>query len=122
MEELKPGRELDALIAEKVMGLKLESCKPFSVSSIGGPGGHWAPYYSTDIAAAWEVFGRLEGAIISKWYGKWCCSNACTEMWGCYFDEPEETLNQLLNYRDYFTQADTAPHAICLAALKAVEK
>lgn len=62
---MKPGRELDALVAEKVMGLP----KPYETR----PGGDWVynvqdsfvpvrtlKRYSTDISAAWEVVEKMD--------------------------------------------------------------
>jgi len=114
---LKPGRELDALVAEKVMGWK--KIKPPNPSfkltwmwdRLEGAlieDAQLTPRYSTDIAAAWEVVGKFfkdgkQTAVLSRpwlippdyyaWiqYGKRC-------------------------------PGESAPHAICLAALKAVEK
>lgn len=111
---MKPGRELDALIAEKVMGRPTEryaGAVVFSVdpNSIQGvyPLDYIVPHYSTDIAAAWEVvekvydwnfrLERFEG--LSKDY------------YGAQF---------FLNGEWHYGEADTAPLAICLAALKAV--
>lgn len=87
---MKPGRELDALVAEKVLGSE----------RIG-----WAP--STDIAAAWELVEKLKDIL----KGEFCLS----------FVNSEWTV-----YRDWHTDseplgwAQTAPHAICLAALNVV--
>lgn len=58
---MKPGRELDALVAEKVMGWT--GVGPDVDAEIyGWPSGHnkelgvyWVPHYSTDISAAYEV-------------------------------------------------------------------
>lgn len=56
MKELNPGRELDALVAEKVLG------KPRVDGLIKPPDdiSYGVPAYSTDIAAAWEVVEYLE--------------------------------------------------------------
>lgn len=101
MDEMKPGRELDALIAEKVMGLATaEEDSDENWVPVGVPG------YSTDIAAAWEVVGKL---------------------W-----EDQESVFELTRpvgsgFNCRFRQGaikewgETAPHAICLAALKSVE-
>ncbi len=103
------SREIDALIAEKVMGLVVSD----------GITTEWddVPHYSTDIAAAWEVYQRC------FWYGKTkyqpgdclvvCHNPYCEtkeEYWVAYMD---------YDHLECFTRADTAPMAICLAALKA---
>lgn len=62
---MKPGRELDALIAEKVMGLvpcQAYRCpsKPFCHADPESPErGMETRSYSTDISAAWAVVQRL---------------------------------------------------------------
>ena len=67
----------------------------------------WLPHYSTDIAAVWQVLERLQqqgilaelGAIDSRgWFASFTASERFSRM-----------------------EADTAPLAICLAALCAVE-
>lgn len=88
MSELKPGRELDALVAEKVMGLDLE-CIPEECPYCGGyvcqnrdKGwcGNCCVYlqepkpYSTDISAAFEALGVLPTWTIEKTpKGKYVC-------------------------------------------------
>lgn len=116
---MEAGRELDALVAEKVMGWE------------PGPGGihlfppkdepnrkrftRWngearvteIPHYSTDIAAAWEVVEKLghKFQMFLNTRGKW--TEADFVHW------PD-------NLKGYVAaSADTAPLAICLAALKA---
>ncbi len=123
MSELKPGRELDALVAEKVMGLKIVvkvwgTGKKYRSFSVGEPDYIYSsdrpegelinsvPRYSTDIAAAWEVVEKL----------------------GQHFQLFSPTDNRPsweARFRDgrfklVTAEAATGPHAICLAALKAV--
>lgn len=104
---MKPGPELDALVAEKVMGLSKEPPwpKPFKWYS------RWWYYDrefrpSTDIAAAWEVVEKMseQGITVVVWAwpgGRFGCDIA------------------VINKADLIN-GDSAPHAICLAALKAV--
>src|SRR5689334_12270985 len=80
MNELPAGRELDALIAEKVMGWAWdetrcpicgwpfarnasEGCVPNNCSMRPRPSlrADEPPHYSTDIAAAWEIIAHLSG-------------------------------------------------------------
>lgn len=147
---MKPGRELDALVAEKVMGLSVwrkPNLAEFEDSGrrglIGVPSvlmGHSAqqindmfhtadllaegdsyrvgaedstqlvPHYSTDIAAAWEVVERSRKThsftVSSEWEHSWHCE--------VKWHLEDNTQG------DSWAQADAAPHAICLAALKAV--
>jgi len=122
---VKPGRELDALVAEKVFGAVVSWDKyaggnhPHS-PSINTPecpscgyDGHWdhdaVPNYSTDISAAWQVVDRLTEVFADMEL------TVDKGMWECLFDTREIVPEHFL------AGADTAPHAICLAALKAVE-
>jgi len=111
---LPPGRELDALVAEKVMGQKLPLGPSEEARSVGpwfhGEGAV-CPSYSTDIAAAWQVVEKFQQtglAVFSFWTGQY----------------PGYTANLNCETADgkwrYFTaDADTAPLAICRAALLA---
>ena len=99
---MQPGRELDALIAEKVMGQNtrgLSGCGSWGCGCSSDPYPH-LPKYSEDIAAAWRVVEKLDGTYepVIERHGPG---------WTAWFDS-----NQ--------AWADTAPLAICLAALKAV--
>lgn len=117
---MEPGRELDALIAEKVMG-----CRPEADTSGDGPvcgcidRSHsdklgWLKEYSTDIAAAWEVVEKLRSP--SKMFFEIRFEDKC---WSAQFYTAKASVE--LVRRWYGTGLlDSAPHAICLAALKAV--
>jgi hypothetical protein len=111
---MKPGRELDALIAEKVMGLsvieplRLYYRHPTMVTNE-------IPDYSTDIAAAWQVVEKIKAQIkpgrkerrdftVMFVDGEWLVG------WSLEFGGGMEGMSA----------AATAPHAICLAALKAI--
>ena len=132
---MKAGRELDALVAENVVGWKwlmthyysLAGKTEFSRGLYGPPADidhdSWrlwdgrdcaivrlphTPPYSTSIADAWKVVERLRVLYPDGWVsvllgiGDGCHAYAGTE-------DREATGN-----------ADTAAHAICLAALQAV--
>lgn len=98
MTDLKPGRELDALVATKVMGRSDD----WTVIA--------CPHYSTDIAAAWDVLlfikDRFQQQSLTRDWdsGYWTCRLGG---WGQKSPVVSAT-------------AAEAPHAICLAALKAV--
>ena len=99
---MEAGRELDALIAEKVMddmlaGIRLD----------GSPMFDDIPHYSTQIADAWLVVEKL---------GKSFDVSRCRK-----FQEIEAWFWEASFHNGPDAQADTAPLAICLAALKAVE-
>lgn len=116
MKHLPPGRELDALIAEKVIkltpGYYFMEFKDLSQQEQNNYNRNqgWSPMrcpeYSTDIAAAWEVVERMRmiGADLEITIGKmgYAINYELEDNWGVH------------GYKD------TAPHAICLAALKAV--
>jgi hypothetical protein len=130
IDQLEAGRELDALVAEKVMGWPhITDDDPYRhYKSYGGVivngdaeiirrgviGEPWKP--STDIAAAWEVFSHhcLTSQVIGSWVHD---SN----------ERPELPQNDMGYAIEWFctSRGDpvvglSAPHAICLAALKAV--
>lgn len=116
---MKPGRELDALVAEKVMGWKPEIERSVHIIGDGRFGVeqertiNLPPNYSTSIASAWEVVERMVGDEME-------------------FDldlhyEPEYTIVEFKKVIDGKLIAESGevwrnppPFAICLAALKAV--
>lgn len=130
---MKAGRELDALIAEKVMGLhswvrRNEDDPGCSICGKGENTGHRSyPYYSTDIAAAWEVLDKFTTNYSKSsdpdGYGiklehrtentgeMWLVTGVWTTSGPPYEDMDDEKFT---------VEAATAPLAICLAALKAV--
>jgi hypothetical protein len=118
MSEMKAGRELDALVAEMVMGFKREK-KKWEFVSIGGhiPFPMRVPFddfpnYSTDISAAWDVVKKFAGlGFITLFSTEWSSATRPSGPgWACQIDGSKNT-----------ELGETAPHAICLAALKAVE-
>lgn len=101
MSDLPAGRELDALVAEKVMG---------DTRFRQVPRAQWylvLDHYSTDIAAAWLVVENAVGRgmpaginVAMNWAG-----------------DPDGYVAEWAGVREL---ADTAPLAICRAALRAV--
>lgn len=99
---MEAGRELDALVAEKVMGLPIEGTKLSQYS--------WThPPYSTDIAAAWEV------AEAAKLFTKKMLVLAHD---GRNWIVCEEVTPSGPHH--IYGSGDTAPLAICKAALEAI--
>lgn len=104
-------RKIDALVAEKVMGWRPPS---EDVADLWERSKVWyspetasaehLPDYSSDIADAWEVVEKLE----SEDPGYFNLSVTTPPGWYVTFVDP-----------DSCAYADTAPLAICLAALKA---
>jgi len=107
IDELEPGRELDALIAEHVLGFAL----PFkgrgefdTFDANGKP----VLNYSTDIAAAWRALDRLR--VIDFRHVTLEMAGGC---WRC--------ILQPYNQNETFSSFGySAPLAICRAALKAI--
>jgi hypothetical protein len=109
IDTTKPGRELDALVAEKVMGWS--DCRFKDGRVVDGLGrdqynktAQSIPHYSTDIAAAWLVVDGLMAQGLSFLLGKE------SVVWRARFYKGDGGVTM---------PGDTAPHAICLAALKA---
>jgi len=85
---LKPGRELDALVARKLFGVL-------------NPDSRWRP--SEDISAVWEVVEKMGDCLHLKQHGE----QGEWEAWFC-------------GYPNSKAHGETAPEAICKAALLAV--
>lgn len=101
---MQPGRELDALVAEKVMGftgIRFGRNDPNAVWVEMGSRRKFQP--STDIAAAWEVLEKHSEIYLKKYK---VMSNG--HRYACRVDE------------DTIVSSLTAPEAICKAALIAV--
>jgi ABA sandwich protein len=125
MADLPAGRELDALIADKVM--KLILCPNWEPINLGSAGGlhlqkmcthkdkscvpwrdgfeEFSPRYSTDIASAWEVVEKLRPKVLQLF--------EYPQRWEAGFGLPLAGWTSM-------EPAETAPLAICRAALKAV--
>jgi hypothetical protein len=120
---LPNGRELDALVAEKVMGwidIKKQSIANafgqhvlddyVGQPSIGATIPVLVPRYSTMIQEAWKVADKLRGevqfvAVISG------SGPQGAQPWICKINREGSFIEE---------RAETAPLAICLAALKGV--
>lgn len=106
---MTPGRELDALVAEKVFGIKLKPSTPMDCDVCHKP--FYSDLdiqpYSTSIASAWLVVEKLrdEHFMLEE-------IGTMRTSWKARFG---------MKWRVESGYAETAPHAICLAALKCVE-
>jgi hypothetical protein len=110
MSEHQAGRELDTLVAEKVMGWRRKE-EPSDIWCLSPP---WVtrhgalvpfsqtPGYSTEIDAAWQVIEAMQA---------YCCDFTLEKAGSAWYAE----------FIVGSAGADTAPLAICLAALAAVE-
>lgn len=123
---MKPGSELDALVAEKVMGWKPNypggwphppKDVPNRKRFLNKDGETVIPNYSTDIAAVWEVVNKMrENGFESYLIGGPSAEVKSGRMpsFGCRFFDGNQKMAFVRS------EADSAPHAICLAALKVV--
>ncbi len=122
-DALPNGRDLDALVAEKVMGWIGIEKKPIANAfgqtvledyvgqpSIGATQPVLVPRYSTMIQEAWKVADKLRGEVqfVAVISGK---GPQGAQPWICKINREGSFLEE---------RADTAPLAICLAALKGV--
>ena len=101
-----PGKELDLLIAEKVMGYSPDS--PITPLSWKLGLGIKNEPYSTDIASAFQIVEK-----INREYGTVYIYNDMNGDWHCDID----------NWKEYHAVAwdeEELPYAICLSALRAV--
>jgi hypothetical protein len=106
-KEMKPGRELDALVAEKVMGFDVyPNNSEFLPADTMAIKFNNVPCYSTDIAAAWDVRAKM----LERGYKLELRSDSFGSIANFYNDRDNNWCKEYLD----------APHAICLAALKAM--
>jgi Phage ABA sandwich domain len=112
-------REIDRLVATKVMGWKILEIKHTDSGVIGGfyddgekliGVGEWSP--TSDIRVAWQVVEKLRDRYVYMNLTNNDDSYCCELM--------EQDLENSSRYFTYYADAETAPLAICLAALKAV--
>jgi hypothetical protein len=122
VRELEAGREIDALVAERIMRWTRETYwvatgrGPHEErSGLFGPGGirdvDQFPCYSTEIAAAWEVVERM--------------GECGREMRIYHFSVDDEkwyySVEFLPRFANTHTMVKSAPLAICRSALQAIE-
>lgn len=119
VDEMQAERELDALIAEKVMGYTLdyELAENYDGPTVKELRDKYdengiLPYYSSDIADAWQVVLQF---VPSEHFSLYTVG----PIWYCFFrldPEQDKSYHNRFESREY-----TAPLAICRAALKAVD-
>lgn len=117
---MNAGRELDALVAEKVMGWVIGEKRitrpdgsSFDAPECGMPEddvyrSYSIPAYSTSIADAWLVFCKFP----SRYLGY----DDATDMWFCSLDTTRRVMGDC-RFRAT-SEDDTGALAICLAALR----
>jgi hypothetical protein len=115
---MKPGRELDALVAEKVMGLPNVRKYMSRYVHDNHPEKAWVtgivdiPEYSTDISAAWEVVEKMH-----EWGG---CEISCCGTGEKRWYVVHTHTNTAPYQKGINVTCNTAPEAICKAALLAL--
>lgn len=122
---MEAGRELDALIAEKVMGLhrrgeywlSSDDHEVYVADTVPADREDFLPDYSTDIAAAWLVVEKLEALQFAV--------SLTTD----YDIVSNRMLRQVRVLKPLLADVicpvyklDQTPLSICLAALKVIEK
>ena len=122
-DSLPVGRELDALVAQKVMGWVEVEKKPIANAFgqtvmedyVGKPAANapqpvLVPRYSLLIQEAWKVADKLRDSVqfVAVISGK---GPQGVQPWICKVNREGSFIEE---------RADTAAHAICLAALKGV--
>ena len=125
VDMMEAGRGLDALVAEKVMGAQVSDNDP--LRGKGQPYCYWPdgrqgppPRYSTDIAAAFEIVEKLRES------DHWCCLDLHSNYsyaWEFILRVDEDHDPEAPHGGRKVSArgiAETAPLAICKAALKAV--
>ena len=116
---MAPGRELDLLVAEKIFKHPLAP-HPFTGEIFIKYGEGYAlsqiPEYSTDIAEAWQVVEKIKEFKVYDWMQVPLTIAVYSD--GCHVGWVDDSMDDFANWHHEVT-ADTAPHAICLAALKA---
>jgi hypothetical protein len=125
VSELEAGRELDVLIAVKVMGWHDINGNAATTGGLLNDKREWKslPDYSTDIAAAWAVVEYLKKRNWS-WTFSHCAAAPRTEQdinEGHHHGTSAGVRRDHYGTRPfYWIYAETMPLAICRAALKAV--
>jgi hypothetical protein len=113
---MEAGREMDALVARRVMLLPNVAQEKQRVSWADGNGFHLVEHYSTAISDAWQVVEKLISNgldnIVLKYEDEF--TGKGVRAWYLYVGKGA--------YWSYDSYSDTAPLAICRAALIATLK
>ena len=132
---MKPGRELDVVIAKKVFGSEVDflnqlagwridyvakrrECNDPILSDLGVEG-YRLKDYSTNISSAWKVVEKLKYFMVLA-PGASCNGSESPNRADTWV--VELGLMPDGEGRSVFAEGVSAPHAICLAALKAMDK
>ncbi len=117
LDSFKAGRELDALIGEKLFGVSYEFVyDDYMIPDPDDPIAYdVCPHYSTDITAAWQVLEKLLTMTENQDIHLEHLGSGEEGYWGV------STCYEMGEWKDW-ARAETAPLAICLAALQAVAR
>lgn len=113
---LPAGRDLDILVAERVLGWVWEPIKTdaYNWRVDGGPRGEMVPWSSTSIAAAWRVVEEMR----RRGWGACISSQPESDGWHVTFHRPSEKVDATIAVVG--EGACPLPLTICRAALRAV--
>jgi len=114
------GRQIDAEICGKVFGqpVEVQDGDFITLAEPDNPAAGWwlVPSYSTEISAAWSVLEKLRQGF------RWCCIDIHSNFhyqWTVSLIRNDESENA--THTPLITEsAESAPSAICAAALRAV--
>lgn len=119
--KLAAGRDLDCLVAEKVLG-KICMCVEGGMAAVACPV-HDGPHYSTDIKAAWELVEKIGlfrncRALQEEGVGDQKGTTWTRTGWRWVVIQIFWPLdkNEVIGF------GNTAPQAICRAALRVAEE
>ncbi len=113
-----PGRELDALISSKVLGIDTVKIEGKGRQTLFQDGfGKSIPRYSESIEAAWLVVEKLNFILAPQYVpgpgdrprNGWAVYGKVQDLYEDVYSWPGDKMALAV--------AETAPHAICLAAL-----
>ena len=104
-------RELDVLVAEKVMGWRVTCGNAAHTSDFNRKACCSPDFYSTNISAAWQVVEKMKecGFYLSL-------QNCCEATEWCVFLAPMDANREECGEH----RSSSAPRSICIAALAAV--
>ena len=112
IDAMPAGREMDVLIAERVMGFPGAAVGGWTNPKIGDP-----QPYSTDIAAAWTVLEKLRSDGFDIEVSATEVEDKYTPGWTVEFDHDRSPYRTYTKHPNAW-KVETATLAICRAALK----
>lgn len=119
-QTLLAGREIDALVAERVIGLEVRAIRVISPEGLRSDLEEPLPCYSTDIAAAWLVVNtmRARGFCFNVWSREPDGALLHRGEFGAEFEQLERAPFRY----PFKSSADTPMLAICRAAIAASQE